>query len=240
MGLSLTELLMATEEEFRIDLDQVEYAEIETAGGLADYVLYVLEKRHGAGKYPQPRGMSPEQRALNNVRRAFAQVVGVEPTTLTTEKELETLIPLANREQTWRAIQTQLFPNNGWLRCAPRLAVSLVGMSLLPTVVAFLDYEGTWVCLSVCVTSLALIVSWVLCMRFRTRFPRNVRTIADVVRLAQQHDSNAEEEFLRRCEAPDRHEFVWERIRELTAMKLDVPIDSVARDARFIEDLGAD
>ena len=102
MGLELTELVMACEEEFGVIIaeESVDVTELDTVGGLAALIGRQLG-------YPDARGC-PRVRVFLALRTALATQLSVEKATIKSDSPLDKLFPQPGRCKAWRALQRSL------------------------------------------------------------------------------------------------------------------------------------
>jgi acyl carrier protein len=100
MGLDIVELLLNVEETFDLHIPNEDAQRLDTPRKLIDY----LEAR----LLPQESGPCLSQRAFYRLRRGIEQVQNIPARSVTPSTTLESLFPVPERRQAWKALQEKL------------------------------------------------------------------------------------------------------------------------------------
>ncbi len=219
MGLGLVELVLATEEHFGITIPDDDLPGTTTVGDLAALVVRLSEKR--GGKSPPCR----TSRAFYRLRRALVRAAGVERSRVTPSALVGELVPPFQRRRVWKAVRADGI-------VLPRLMVSrvlgttiLLGSVVVPVVLGIALSRPLLLLLPVP----SFMVALVLLQPLRLALPPGCRTVGDLA------ESVSHQAPIVGPLSPDEVEAA---VRSLVAEHLDVPLEKVTPNARFIEDLG--
>ncbi|HIJ65517.1 MAG TPA: hypothetical protein HPP77_06140 [Candidatus Hydrogenedentes bacterium] len=194
MRLEMTEMLMALEAEFGIEIDD-EANDIRTVGDLHDYIMTRLELR------PAERFCLSDE-AFGKLRQALAEQLDVREADIVAGAKMEDLVPRKGRRAHWRAVSKRLgwrLPELcrppylkvlQWMLCSPLLIcwtalflatafilfvyseVPLIARCFHVLAVLWLYVTGPWLCYRF---TLFLVKPWA------NRFPSDCETFAGVV-----------------------------------------------------------
>lgn len=236
MGLELTELVMACEEEFGVVIaeESVDIAELDTVGGLATIIARQLE-------HPSARGC-PGVRVYFSLRTALAAQHSVEKGTVKGETPLDELFPQQGRREAWRALQRAL-PYRlpplkttistraiGWISAG--LGIPL-GLWLVAKAYVFLGNTAYFL-LPVLLYAIPAIVFTLGTYQLSRILP--VQTVGELVDAVMGSDTQGL--------APGGHAWtedaIWIRLREMIARRFDVDPDLITPETHFFKDLGFD
>ncbi len=222
MGLDGVELILATEEEFGIEIADSDAANLLTPHQLAAHVSHLL------GRVEMKSSRCLSRAAFYRIRRTLCAEFSA------TRDAIHLATPLApylasTPRQRWRqliqAIDARQLPRlvcPGWLTRSlgislPLIALALAVMLALPPWGLLLMPALTW------------LLSMLLLDRLAWLLPAQLQTISDLVpyvRIAEPTDWNAD--------------YVLQRVMQLTAIQLGLKIGQLHPDSRFVEDLGLD
>jgi len=227
MGLDGVELVLEAEESFGITLADDEMPKIVTVGQFYDAIMRELP--------------SPEKKfclsavTFHKLRQALLTVTSRRRAEIRPGTCLDTLLPRRRRKAAWRKIQQLSGLRLPRLRL-PRWGVHAAVICLvLFAVVAVLAVGWPWhwllilpgfvVFLLACLTVDAL---------FGTELPDHLQTVGELAKavLAKNFAKLSGE-----VTAYDRNE-VWESVQILVADQLDVDLEKVTKESRFVADLG--
>lgn len=234
MGLELTELVMACEEEFGVVIaeESVDIAELDTVGGLATIIARQLE-------HPSARGC-PRVQVYLTMRRALAAQHSVQKSTVKGETSLDELFPQEGRRTAWRTFQRAL-PYR-----LPRLdtpisrkaiwwiSVSLgIPLALWLVAMAYVVLENTaYFLLPVVLYAIPAMLFTLGTYQLGRILP--VHTVGELVDAIMGSDTQGV--------APGGHAWtqdaVWIRLREMISERFDVDPDSITLETHFFKDLG--
>lgn len=222
MGLDSVELVLAVEEEFGITVDDANTISLTTPRILADYVASRLGTLHA------DHGRCLSQAAFYRIRSVLVKQFGA------LRKDVKPTSPLDrflkdNLRRQWRelasAVEATQLPN---LRCRksiyypltlgiPLLVSALLLLGNFPLVIALVAFPVLW------------LASNIVADRMADQLPSNLKTIGDLVpyvRAPRQEDWS-----------PD---YVLQRVIQITALQLGIPIEKIHPDHHFVKDLGLD
>ena len=238
MGLDLVELVIEIEETFQIKVEDDQAARMRTVGDVADYIVARLPDRASE--------TCLSAAVFYRLRRSLTELVGANRRAVAPRVETASLLPIDRRRASWLQISTQLgwrFPPLERPAWVTRLLTLVVVVGYLSTVMGLRwidpvlrDHWG--------IAAVAAIPAWILVARWCARFsrplatvlPRGCETLGGLSsRLLHLNLGTISREL----DATDR-EIVWSVLRGLVVEALGVKPEQVTREARFVEDLGAD
>lgn len=239
MGLEYTELIMACEEEFSVIIEPTreEMAGLETVGGLSQYIFRLLQGRR-TYRCPNVPIFFAVRDSLVNLELATKSQI--KPST-----RLVALFPFVGRRRAWRMLQQSarhrlpsLYPIAplfivGWV--AILLGIPIAFFSFFAVMLIFESVElapAGYLVFPLFVFALPalLYIAWAaLVVR---GLP--VSTVGELVEniVAREGLARAPGEFTGDCDD------VWQRLRPLVALRLDVAEIEIRPDTHFWKDLG--
>lgn len=222
MGLDGVELILSVEEEFGIGIDNADAADLITPRMLADYVVSRLGTLRGGD------GRCLSQAAFYRIRSVLVNQFAALRKDVHPTSPLEQFLK-GNIRRQWRELATavgatQLPP----LLCKKSIYYPLtIGVPLV--VAALLLYWAIppWVPL------VAFLLSWlatnILADRLANILPSAVSTVGALVPYVR---------------APSREDwsrdYVLQRVIQITAVQLGIPVETIQPDHHFVKDLGLD
>jgi hypothetical protein len=221
MGLDLVELTLALEDEFGVQIENKDTADLATPGLVADYIFARVYHGKGASCLSQTR--------FYMLRRALVDGFGIDRKAIRVETQVANLLGSPIRAK-WRQLK-----NSVGSRSFPRLQrhmgffvlaviVAPVVLMLTPQFVAL--WPGPRGFTGGMVLSLLLNI---MTYRMGTQIPRNVATVGALAPHVRFDQSQAWS-----------REGVLERVMELTSVELGIPREFIQEQSHFIRDLGAD
>lgn len=235
MGLDGIELVMGIEERFSISILDQDVDTFQTVGDLHNYV-----KAHA----PFVDGQTCQKStAVNRVRRALVQQLGIKRSEITLDTPLQSLLPKATRAAKWKSLRKELGSGmpplrwDLWLKSVfigvLVLAVAIpVGAVLWPSSFGMLFGSLTIALVLLCFAILLLIIAEHFSGRMITRIPATVTTVRALAQSLAMYpvlpdDLNAEE----------TDEWIWQQVCLVVADVLAVDPKKLTRETRLIEDL---
>jgi acyl carrier protein len=221
MGLDGVELVMAVEDEFGINIADEDAANLTTPRLLADYVV----SRLGA---PQPDdGHCLSQAAFYRIRSVLVKQFAASRAEVRPASRIDLFLKGDIRHQ-WRelmvAIEATHVPG---LRCRPQIHYPLVVGGLLISLVIFMSGAfPTWVAVSSFPVLLAFAI--VVANRLADVLPSGISTVGDLVPYVRPRYNDWS------------FAYVLQRVIQITAEQLGIPIEKIEPDHHFVEDLGLD
>lgn len=222
MGLDSVELVLATEKEFGITIDDRDAASLTTPGKLADYVFSRLDQ---AGNAP---ASCLSQAGFYRVRTALITHFGARRSDIRPETPIRHFIH-RNPARQWRILQqaigAEALPK---LRCKKPIERGLTwGLPLLAGSLAFQLNLAAPALLGM--IALAWLIAQLACNSLASELPATPATLGALAAYV-------------RLPPPTRWHYleVLERVRQITAEQLAIPIEQIRPESRFVEDLGID
>lgn len=220
VGLESVELLLTFEEEFGIRIDDSEAASLQTPAQLADHIYGRLTNADGKERN------SLAQAGFYRLRSVLVRQFGAVRSEITPDTPISGLLRGDIRSQ-WlqlkSAIDAAHLPG---LRCSrPVSILMMLGLPVAAGAGTYFLGAPSWAV--VLVLFLFWLVAAMLADRFGTVVPEGLNTVGALVPYVS-------------ITTPDEwtHALILERIRMLTASQLGIPVERVAPDAGFADDLG--
>lgn len=222
MGLDGVELVLSVEEEFEIGIDDADAINITTPRILADYVVSRL------GTQCADNGRCLSQAAFYRIRSVLVKQFGARRKDVQPTSPLDRFLKNNMRRQ-WHelasAVEATQLPG---LQCrksiyypltlgAPLLVSALLLLGNFPLAIVLVAFPVLW------------LASNIVADRMADQLPSSLRTIGDLVpyvRTPRQEDWS-----------PD---YVLQRVIQITALQLGIPIEKIHPDHHFVKDLGLD
>ncbi len=248
MGLDVVELIMAVEDTFGIELPDEDAQDVITVGDLHDLVMRKLEGVTSEGSEPRCHS----SHVFYRVRRALRDYAQIPRRDITPQSDVHRLFVATgaespeHRREVWNQFGNALglcvpalqLPGGAGADTAVVLASATVsmaavwavawsaGLSEWPVILTFLLSVGF------AASVFVAIGAYRLTRRFADRIPPHCETVAGLVRdIAQMNSAR----LIRELGTTPQN--VWERLREIVALEIAIPIERVTREARFREDL---
>jgi acyl carrier protein len=221
MGLDAVELVMAVEEEFKVDLPAEEAVQCETVGKLVDLVHSKVRQ--------SAADPCLSQRGFYVVRKTLMGVLGLERSRITPESVLENLIPRDDRVTVWRKVFQSLQGDSAvaptlicprWMKWMTSLVIPgtvcvlITALTWLPFIAAFL------------IAVVAGLLTGLTTIPFRIEFPASCSRVKDLVRYVGSLDPRVWSK-----------ETVFVKLREIIVEQLGVKESQVTLEAHFVNDL---
>lgn len=222
MGLDGVELLLSVEEEFGIDIDDSDAANLVTPGILADYVVARL------GSFGGVKGRCLSQAGFHRIRSELVRRFGARRSEVRPDSPIRSFLTGDIRRQ-WiqlkSAIDATQLPE---LQCKRSVAYPILtaipigGLALLylagaPEWALVVGFLPLWLFAAVVTGWLGDVV------------PENLATVGALVPYVRIQDKK---EWTA--------EYVLQRVLQITAVQLGVPIEKIHPDSHFVKDLGLD
>lgn len=220
MGLDGVELMLSVEEEFEIDIDDADAANLLTPRMLADYVVSRLRTLGGAS------GRCRSQCAFYRIRSVLVRQFAVMRKDVHPASPLDLFLTGDKRHQ-WRELTTAIGARHlPRLRCKTHIYYPLtLGLPLaaavlllywgLPVWIPLVAFAGVWV------------VAYSVADRLANVLPSTVSTVGALVPYVP---------------VPNREDWsrddVLQRVIQLTAVQIGVPVEKIQPDHHFVKDLG--
>lgn len=221
MGLDGVELVMEFEDEFGIQIPDDAAEKMPTVGDVTEFVYAELRRT-----LPQAKSCLTS-RSFYKLRQGLVKLLSVPRRDITPKTELEHLIPIEHRREIWRRLLSQGLR----LPSLERSSVTVLTASLIVIVCAgglSVMLHDSWFLL----TTLPLwFVASLVTKPLAVFVPGNCRTISDLVMYCTSMNKSEI------TDAPSRRDILY-KIKVITSEQLGIPIDKIAEDSNFSEDLG--
>jgi len=239
MGLELTEIMLAVEEEFEVRKDD-EFVDLRTVGGLFNWICEQVAAR--------PFHKCRRLAAFLRTRSALAQFSGKGSRQISLDTPLEMIVPRRRRRKAWKELVQSLEHNLpplerprliNWLNASLTLLflLTLMPMALILIVTAsslsdlFGGFFVAFVILFFC-TPLFIMVLEGFTLPFARIIPSSCATPRSIVVSTTRGE----------LAAPARErtpEEIWTTLVTMISEKLDLKPEVLTADTRFAEDLEA-
>lgn len=220
MGLDSVELLLSVEEEFGINIPDEDAANLITPRVLADYVVSRL------GNLQSNDGRCLTQASFYRLRSVLVNQFSALRKDVLPSSRIDSFLKTDFRRQ-WReltaAVDAFQVPS---LRCRPTIYYPLtVGIPLATVVLLLFGTFPLWVAV------VSFLILWlltnVIADRLADVLPSGMATVGDLVPYVR---------------APCREDwspgYVLQRVLQISAVQLGIPIEKIQPDHHFVEDLG--
>ena len=221
MGLDGVELVMEFEDEFGIQIPDAAAEEMPTVGDVVEFLHTELSRTLKQAE------SCLTSRSFYKLRRGLIKLLSLPSREITLKTELEQLIPREQRREIWANLHSYGLRLPSLERSSVTvLAASLIvigctgGLSvMLHDSLFLLTSLPLWFIASLVTKPLAVFV------------PGNCRTISDLVMYCTSMNKSEI------TDAPSRREILY-KIKFITSEQLGIPVDKIAEDSNFSEDLG--
>lgn len=222
MGLDGVELVLSVEEEFGINIDDADAANLVTPRILADYVISRLGSVGGV------RGGCLSQTGFYRIRSALVRQFGARRNEVRPDTPIRNFLNRNIRRQ-WVQLQNAVDATQlPGLQCKKsiaypiQIAMPFGGLALLvstdaPGWALIFVFFALWVFAAIVTDRLGDVV------------PDNLATVGAIVPYVRIQN---QEEWTR--------EYVLQRVIHITAVQLGIPIEKIHSDSHFVKDLGLD
>lgn len=230
MGLDLVELVLAVEEAFGVELSS-EWGNMRTVGDLHIAVCSRLQSQRGTASHD-----CPSLPTFFVARNAIQTLTKAGRSSIRPSTELQSLFKLEDRRNVWQVFQEMMgFRLPRLIRPQTTLALFTFG-GVAPLLLAFFGfliiYGADFIPIAFIAGLCIVPMLHILTRQFAVGFPKECQTVSDVVR--QVHRPRT---FDRELLKGNLDPAVWRRLSTIVSDQLDIPIESITRDSRFIEDL---
>jgi acyl carrier protein len=220
VGLDSVELVLAVEEEFGINIDDADAARLMTPRLLSDYVITHLESIGGM------KGRCLSQAGFYRIRSALVRQFGARRGEVRPDSPIRNFLNRDIRKQ-WAQLKNAMDATRlPGLECKKSVAypiqivVPFAGLALL----VWADAPG-WALV------FALFALWVFALIVTDGLgdvvPENLATVGALVPYVRVRN---QEEWTR--------EYVLQRVIQISAVQLGIPVDKIHPDSDFVKDLG--
>ncbi|HVJ85982.1 MAG TPA: hypothetical protein VM452_10090 [Caulifigura sp.] len=247
MGLSIVELGMRIEDEFRITIPDEVYGDLKTVGDLHRWVF-----EQTAAEAVSTDGFCLHPAAFVRIRRALVNVMGVPRGSMRLQTPLSQVIPVTGRIERWMALQRAAgvrFPELRFRKSLARLRATTF-LVVLAGLLCWLPFVADPTIAAILAVAPATMVAGMIFLvindhyfaAFQNQFPEDVQTVADLTVHIANTQRNTLLFSLKQVELNDseRSEVIWQKVKHIVSDVLDRPEADIIPSARFIEDLGAD
>jgi acyl carrier protein len=220
MGLDAVELVLAVEDEFAITIEDEDAQSITTPRQFADYVVARL------GMITQSQDRCLSQAGFYRIRSALVRNFGARRKDVHPDAPIRQFLNRNIRIQ-WsqlrKAIGATHFPD---LKCKKIISYPL--LLGLPSIGATLLFLGNVpVSVNLLTAPILWMSAWVIAQRFADVIPKNLQTVRAIVPYV---GIEGKTEWT--------HDYILQRIIQITAEQTGIPVEKVLPDLHFIEDLG--
>lgn len=221
MGLDSVELVLAVEEEFGITIDDADATRLATPRAVADYVA----SRLGAPNIDHGRCLS--QAAFYRIRSVLVRQFGAMRQDVRLASPIEHF--LKDKKRQWRELASSVEATQlPQLQCKKSIYYPLtLGLPLVG--VALMLYGNFSPGMVLAVFLLLWFATNIAAHRMADLLPSNVQTIGDLVPYVQLPKRDGW--------SPD---YVLQRVIQITAVQLGIPLEKIHPDHHFVKDLGLD
>jgi acyl carrier protein len=222
VGLDSVELVLAVEEEFGITIDDADAISLNTPRVVADYVASRL------GTLSIDNGRCLSQAAFYRIRSVLVRQFGAMRQDVRPASPIDHFLK-DNRRQQWHKLASSIEATQlPQLRCRKSMYYPLtLGMPLV--VVALMLYGNFSTGMVLVVFLLLWFATNIAAHRMADMLPSNVQTIGDLVPYVRPPK--------REDWTPD---YVLQRVIQITAAQLEIPLEKIHPDHHFVKDLGLD
>lgn len=224
MGLDSVELVMEFEDEFGVEFTDAEAGSMNTVGKVADHIQTELEKQSLQPEY------CPTSRSFYKVRQQLSSVLSIARRTIKPKDALEKLIPLEKRRDIWAKLKSVglLMPALERSRIMSNVCIAIVCTISLALALIFLEPF-------LLLIAIPLFIALAYATRqYAIHIPAVCLTIGDLsIYATSMQDFDSTNSAWSRIE-------ILLKVRMITAEQLGIPIDKIAEDSRFDEDLKID
>ena len=230
MGLEMTELAMACEEEFNFRIDDDEEFPIVTVADLYNYIMRRIESRADQ--------TCPTLTAFLLFRKTMRLELREPRRRICLTTPLSELFPFRRRWRLWRKAESSLdglLPSLEARRGDGMALWGLAGVSVLValSIVFLLPVVGEWPAwLGASVTLIGalsiVIILWAVSYPFlNTVFPSGAVDVRDLIQLMTRNFYSGHPTL------------TWKTLQRIISERLDVPLESVTMEKEFVKDFGA-
>ena len=231
MGLDGVELVLATEEQFGIQISDEEASHLVTVNDLFQIVVIKL-------------GTNQSDKCLTAstfymLRKTLAQYSNVDKKEITTKSQLHDLFPSENRKELWASICKDLnliLPELGrphWMNSA--LFLIPFGALLSSTVLATSDIIQN--SMAITISASAIVITYLatkLTEPYKKCFPSTIKTVGQLVKFTAGNN------FKRLSQGDWSDNDVYEIVLAIISNQLHIPVEKIEPHHSFVEDLGVD
>lgn len=221
MGLDGVELVMAVEDEFKINISDSDAARCVTVGLLVDLIYSRL--RHNT----QDPCLS--QQGFHIVRKTMIELLGLKRSQIKLETRLGDLIGRTNRREIWHKLLHALRgQEDAWPPLERPSWMNRIVNLVIPIIICVAIVTLTWwpFIMALLVAVVAGILANLITIPFMQEFPESFLKVQDLIKLVRTLDS--------RNWTKDE---VFKKIREITVEQLGVKESQVTLEANFVKDL---
>lgn len=240
MGLEMTELIMACEEEFSVDFREHESAlyKVRTVGDLHRCIVSILQ--------PCVSGRCPNVAIFLSLRRALVNNIPLAKSAVGLDTKLLDLLPAVEWLRIWPALRASVTYElpSPWIRPVhpiPLIGVGLFGALALETLLlsALLDVDtwGHWHML-VLLAPLLLPLTTVIVAVSLARAPIEYRMPAETVGELVGRVVGYNHKGLAPQGIPWNDTSVWNELRSMISERFDVEMTRITPETDFSKDLG--
>ena len=221
MGLDGVELVMAVEEEFKVNIPDDDATRCVTVGMLVDLIHSRVRQR--------PEDPCLSQHGFYVIRKALMGVLGLERSRIRPDDRLDDLISRKDRLIVWRKVFQALQDQNAvepTLQC-PRW-MKLMATLVIPGTVCLLITVLTWLpfIAAFLLAVLAGFLAHLMSVPFRMEFPESCSRVKDLVRFVGTLDPRIWSK-----------EDIFLKLREIIIEQLGVKESQVNLETNFVKDL---
>lgn len=233
MGLDMVEIVLAVEDEFGVHLPD-DWGNIRTVGDLDRTICCQLETQRRIDT-----SACPSFEPFFATRDAILSLTTADPRAIRPSSMLATLFVANQRRAIWLELQSLAHLNLPPLRLPPSVSITLkctVAAFFLTAAVLSASMVGpSGVLLSAFCAVILLVITFAVSRPFAIVFPKDCQSVGDIV----GHASPSVYPRRRTKAFPDSAE-IYPKLVNIVSDRLDVPVEDIAIDSRFIEDLKCD
>lgn len=224
MGFDGVELVMEFEDEFGIEITDEAAGSMNAIGKVVDHIQTELKKRSEQPKY------CPTSRSFYKVRQQLSKVLPIPRRMINPKDPLEKIIPIDRRQDIWPKLRSVglFLPALERSKVVSRVSIAVV--CAIPLAITLLFLEPYFM-----LTAIPLGIAIAYATRqYAVHIPAVCLTVGDLsVYATSMRDHDSANSAWSRSE-------VLLKVRMITAEQLGIPIDKIAEDSRFNEDLKMD
>jgi acyl carrier protein len=241
MGLDGVELILEVEDQFGVEIPE-DAPPLKTVGEMHAFIIRQLEEKGRLAHADRRKCLSSA--TFHLFRRALVDEYGLNPKGIRPSSSLEALVPADDRRRHWESVGKRVGFTLPWLVrpswmvwgiAAISVSIAAAGIAMPALTKETTDVSWAFIFGAVVFAIAAAFATSPFATRFGSARAK-VRGMTMAMLPAAMHVVG---------EAPSPEatpnvtaEDVWDVLRQIVAEQLDVKLEKVTKDARFVEDLG--
>jgi len=221
MGLDIVNILLHTEEEFDIYLPDSDMVDLRTPEDLAKYIHKKLSEQRNELKNPQ--------HGFYTLRKMLMEEFGFKREQLRPSTKLQELFKDDIR-QNWERLSKLFSRPLPHLELNRKQSRGLFIFNLIVALISYYYFKSFWLSLYIFLI-LFIILGYRYTKLFGTQIPKEYETLSSLLRYIDYSKN------LNRYKTYDE---ILKKVIEISAEELDLSIEEIKPNSRYVEDLGAD